>query len=441
LELTADQSIVDDNSRVFTDEVSGDDSVVAVHDASEMAFELGLWLSGLESFLRAGERGYAVVQQHDKNAARDHVREMRLTHSALLLCSRLNFRLRRSLTAGAGKPVDGKFPSLDQTVELGLMMRNAILLNEALIKSGSQGFGEWCAWRETLSEKLAASDEVKTLIAYAERSGETYLPDGLVRLLEEKKLPFADEAELQIILPKFARILKWLSIVGRMLRDDEPLKLTLLVFARVHEQTTELISYIDNRLARFPDETAELFGSLDGASYTASLELKKVYTQELIGLVGVRPAPSVYARIETAYALLNDSFQQILSGFARLADPDASMLDMFPSFRSKLDHSLQLREHLALVRNSVRIAEQAPGRTELDDLRKELTDLLDNTMQYLFYKDRETIERFSEEIFAAGEKNDLVPILHRFGAYLETLFGQVNMRTVLHDHPFVDTRL
>jgi len=29
-----------------------------------------------------------------------------------------------------------------------------------------------------------------------------------------------------------------------------------------------------------------------------------------------------------------------------------------------------------------------------------------------------------------------VPILHRFGAYLETLFGQVNMRTVLADHPF-----
>ena len=138
--------------------------------------------------------------------------------------------------------------------------------------------------------------------------------------------------------------------------------------------------------------------------------------------------------------MLNDIFKQILSGFALLADPDASMLDMFPSFRSKLDQSLQLREHLALVRNSVRIAEQAPGKTELDDLKRELTDLLDSTMQYLFYKDRETIERFSEEIFAAGDKKDLVPILHRFGAYLETLFGQVNMRTVLADHPFGDSQ-
>jgi len=29
-----------------------------------------------------------------------------------------------------------------------------------------------------------------------------------------------------------------------------------------------------------------------------------------------------------------------------------------------------------------------------------------------------------------------VPILHRFGAYVETLFAQVNMRAVLEKHPF-----
>jgi hypothetical protein len=432
LELTADQIIVDESLRVFTDEVAEIEHVAAVYDAGELAFELGMWLSGLESFLRTGEHGYAAAQQHDKAAARDYSREMRLTHSGLLLCSRLNFRLRRTLKSTP----DTNIFTPEGCVGLGRVLRSSILLNEGLIKSGPLGFGEWRSWRETLAQKLADSPEVKELINFAERTGDAFLPEGLTRLLADKKLPFADEAELGVILPKFARVLKWLSVVGRMLRNDEPLKLTLFIFSRVHEQTSELITYIDNRLARFPDETAELFGSLDGASYTASLELKKVYTQELVGLVGVRPAPSVYARIETAYALLNDSFQQILSGFAYLIDPDASMLDLFPSFRAKLDNSLQLREHLALVRNSVRIAEQTPEKAALDELQRELTDMLHSTMQHLFYKDRETIERFSEEIFAAGEKNDLVPILHRFGAYLETLFGQVNMRTVLADHPF-----
>jgi hypothetical protein len=56
----------------------------------------------------------------------------------------------------------------------------------------------------------------------------------------------------------------------------------------------------------------------------------------------------------------------------------------------------------------------------------------------LFYKDRESVERFVEEILRTHDRKDLVPILHRFGAYLETLFGHVNNRTVLRDHPFED---
>jgi hypothetical protein len=48
----------------------------------------------------------------------------------------------------------------------------------------------------------------------------------------------------------------------------------------------------------------------------------------------------------------------------------------------------------------------------------------------------ETVERFIEEVLNTTKKSELVSILHRFGAYLETLLGQVNMRVVLVDHPF-----
>ncbi|HMJ07791.1 MAG TPA: hypothetical protein VK468_02220 [Pyrinomonadaceae bacterium] len=436
METTADKTSVEDPP-IFSEDVTEVDPIVAVFDEAELMFELGIWLSSLESFLRMGEHGFAAPQAASA-PPRDYMREFRLTHAALMLCSRLNFRLRRTSAGGSAKQkfaVSTRLSEAEMTA-FGLMLRNAILLNEGIIKTGPLGFGEWNAWKVDLADKLAASPEVKALIGFAEKGGESYLPSEMMELLQTKKLSFSDQAELNVILPRFARILKWLSVVGRMLRDDEPLKLSLLIFSRVHEQTTDLISYIDKRLARFPDETAELFGSLDGASYTASLELKKVYNQELIGLVGVRPAPSVYARVETAYSLLNDSFQQILTGFARLADPQVSMLELFPGFRVKLDQSLMLRDHLAKVRRSVQAAEQSPDRSLLEALKKELNDLLENTMQFLFYKDRETIERFGEEVMAAGDKKDLVPILHRFGAYLETLFGQVNMRTVLADHPF-----
>jgi len=52
----------------------------------------------------------------------------------------------------------------------------------------------------------------------------------------------------------------------------------------------------------------------------------------------------------------------------------------------------------------------------------------------------ETVERFIEEVLVTGDKKDLVPILHRFGAYLETLFGQINMRAILAGHPFEEMK-
>jgi hypothetical protein len=52
------------------------------------------------------------------------------------------------------------------------------------------------------------------------------------------------------------------------------------------------------------------------------------------------------------------------------------------------------------------------------------------------YKDWEAFERFMAEVHAARGAVELTPVLHRFGTYLEALFGQINMRTVLADHPF-----
>ena len=68
-------------------------------------------------------------------------------------------------------------------------------------------------------------------------------------------------------------------------------------------------------------------------------------------------------------------------------------------------------------------------------MRSELREFVETTVRFLFYKDIETFERFAEEVFAARQSSDLVPILHRFGAYLETLYGQVNLRFVLNDGP------
>ncbi len=419
-------------------------------DRDQLFFELGLWLSGLESFLNIQNHLF-IEENRAKSSSRDWTKEFRLTHSTLLLCSRMTFQLGKILkhqvaskTEDDGLNLIGDLDlttndfeiSRTEIYKLSVALKDVILLNEGMLRAAPLKFGEWKAWSHTLSEKLKSVEIVAKLITRAEKTGERFLPEVLTTLLENRPLAFSVEADLRLVLPRFAKILKWLSVVEKMLQTDEPLKPTLLIFSRIYEQIQETTAYINNRLLRFPNEDDELFAQLDGAAYTASIELRKVYNYELAGLSEMRSTPLIYARIETAFSLLNDSFQLTLINFAQLIDPGVETHKIFPNLKTKLEQSLALRQNLRLLLKSVRDAEHNPDKYPKNALHGQLNNFLKLSVNLLFYKDRETVERFIEEVLVTRDKKDLVPILHRFGAYTETLFGQVNMRVVLANHPF-----
>lgn len=405
-----------------------------VRDPQEILFEIGLWLTGLEGFLCNWDR-ISRDTQRAGDAGASWTKEFRLTYAGLILCSNLNYELRKALASGkmASDPTGFTIEDCDRLV---LELRELIVLNRNLVESPSLKFEAWKTWNGLLVDKLQSLPLVGKFSKQWGRDGLDHLPSDLKQLLSNKSLSFSDRADLTDVLSRFAIIIRSLNVVGNMLKNDEPLKPTVLVFSKVHERSQDLINFINSRLTRFQDESAELFASLDGASYTASLELKKVYQQELTGLVGIRPAPSIHAKVETAYASLNDSFEQILAGFAALVDPNVVITELFPGIQLKLERSLALRTYLWKTLKSVQAAEGDPTKELVAAVRKDLTEFTGDAANYLFFKDRETLERFTEEVFATTENKDLVPILHRFGAYLETLFGLVNMRTVLASHPF-----
>ena len=398
-------------------------------DGDETASELGIWLSGIESFLASGHFSFAEAES--SKGASDATKEFRLIQSTLLRCAGLNSKL-LSLQSLNEQPRTAYGRELS---ELSIAFRDSILIGDCMIRSGSPSNSEWKAWSSALLERFVRLQSFRKLIRAAESSGEQHLPERLKLLTYDVEMN-PEHAELALILPRFGKVLKWLSVIGKMLETDEPLKPALLIFSSVNEQIHDLITCINNRLERFPDEEAELFSSLDAASYTASIELKKVYSQELAGLARLRPSPSIYARMETAYSVLNESFQQILAGFARLIDPQTKSFDLFPTFKLKLEQTLILRQELWSLAQLVQAAERDPVLRNIDAMQKSVCEFMKKTVNWLFYKDTETVERFVEEILVTKQNKDLVPILHRFGAYLETLFGQVNLRAVLESHPF-----
>ncbi|HEX8852215.1 MAG TPA: hypothetical protein VF754_01950, partial [Pyrinomonadaceae bacterium] len=84
----------------------------------------------------------------------------------------------------------------------------------------------------------------------------------------------------------------------------------------------------------------------------------------------------------------------------------------------------------------VRRAETEREQRSVVPLVERLDAFREGSLRFLMYKDWESYERFVEEIGAARGATELAPVLHRFNAYLETLFSQINMRAVLADYPF-----
>lgn len=389
----------------------------------ETKYQLGLWLASIDCFFEAEGRIFGD-NTNPKGEGGDFTREFRLAHSALLNCSRLSLLVARYIQE------DGEVEDFDVS-DLSMMLRSLIVIDGKFTSASSVSYGEWAAWKSMVADKLRNQPAKELLARFADSYGESFLPQPLLDVIHKNSLEFSDSSDLQIVASRFGSILRSLHTVRSMLRNDEPLKQSLLIFAKVYFDIQETVAYINNRLHRFHNEDAEMFGTLDASSYTASIELKKVFTQELSGIVDVRQSPSVYARVETAYASLNDSLQQILTGFAQTVDPSIKAEDIFPSFKTKQTDSERLYSELQQIAESVREAEQDPAKMVPDDLNIKLTQFLNGAMGLLFYKDQETFERFAEEIIKTGDRKDLVPILHRFGAYLETLCGQVSMRVAL----------
>ena len=394
---------------------------------SDLEIELGIWLSAVESFVGTAAHPFADKKNLRSN---DWTGDLELTISGFTLCSRVLSRLTSSsINRGTSATM-----SLDELDTLADVVNDGLTLGESLARAKPIGFHEWRSWCRLIAASLNTLPAFEKVVRLSVRAGEASVPDRLRELIDRPSLPFSDRFDLGVVVPGFSRLLRWLQVIERMLQADEPLKPSLLIFARVYEDTLDLVAHINRRLQRCSDEDAELFRALDSASYIASIELRKVFDQELAGLVAVRSAITVYARTETACASLRDNIQQILAGIGKLIEPKTEASQVFPVIGDKLQASLKLRQELASMIKIVRAAEQDAAAKRISDAT--LNAFLNGPVKSLFYKDRESVERFVEEVLRTHERKALVPILHRFGAYLETLFSHVNNRTVLRDHPF-----
>jgi hypothetical protein len=356
----------------------------------------------------------------------------------------------------------------------------SIGISEALNSDG-EGFADWCASENLLTNKVSdrnsaaceLADVLSSIHSILEReqlngkvsvytfsgfrsliecristsSTKSLLSESVPKqapayLSELRNLPSPpliserDTEDVISIIAGLADLLDCLKVIQEGLSNDRPLKQTLPFFSLINQEATRLLQDVEVFAARVETSNEELFNILDGMKFAVSMELRKVYSFELVGLSSMRQAPSIYARVENAHGLLRDSFQQSIVGLSKIFDPEIEGARLFSAFRTKVDQSLELRGDLFTLLQLVRQAEKERDLYPIARLIERLSAFHSGSLRYLMFKDWEACERFIEEVGAARGAVELSPVLNRFSAYLETLLGQVNMRAVLIDHPF-----
>lgn len=419
----------------------------------EAARTLGLWLRAAASFFKVRNHPFSETEQSEA-ATRDWSNELRIARRCLMQSAQLALSLSapRStiedsiVLGGTGElslpdslaPAEAvpSSASNDSTALLAETLANLCAMCEAMMEARAVSFHAWSHLGKLVVRELERSAPAQRFMRASDYYSAASLQAQLLKIARDEGAPAAQGADLLVIFTSLARMLQRLRFIENVLRRDQPLKFLLPVFTLLHEEARTLLEFIETRAMRTDGMDEAVFDTLDGTNYAVSMELRKVFAHELVGLSDLRQPTIIYAKVENAYGLLRDCFQQSTVALAQLFDPQLEGAQLFDTFQTKLQQSLALRRDLWTLLLLVRRAERERDQRPIAPLLERLAGFREGSLRYLMYKDWEACERFMEEVGAARGAVELAPVLHRFGAYLETLHGQVNMRAVLANHPF-----
>lgn len=413
--------------------------------------ELGVWLLALDSFFRPQNHPLSDAERQALDT-RDFSREIRIARNALLDTLRLTLSLSVeendffdagehgalgaiSLT-GFALGDDASSHKQDDWLTLAENLQAACDVCDALAENPRLNGAAWDGIGRLVAQKLTDAPAARRAMQEACAFTCENLPPLLQPLLRQPLVSPWFDAALRRVFLWFERLHSRLRLIEQLLVRDQPLKQALPLFTLVYEETRELLEYLQNQVLTLEGVPEEIFDTLDGTAYAIQMETRKVFAHEMVGFSALRPAPLAYAKTETAHGLLANSFQESTVILARLFAPDLEGVALFPSFQTRLQHSLTLRGDLWRLLQMTQCVERERAAFPVERLLGQLELFRNGSLKFLMYKDLEACERFIEEVAMARGTTESASVLHRFAAYLETLHGQVNMRTVLANYPF-----
>ncbi|HEY9403843.1 MAG TPA: hypothetical protein VIQ24_14350 [Pyrinomonadaceae bacterium] len=265
-------------------------------------------------------------------------------------------------------------------------------------------------------------------------SGEILAPT-LAALVENLK-PVSLGVTMRRVFIDLARLLDYLRLIETKVQQNQLLASTFSVFTNIHKESLALIEQIDADMLHLEGASEELLSTLDGISYAIGHEISRVYGFELVGINDPQ-APPIRGKLERAHGLLRNCFQQSTIALTQVFNPTLDGEELFNDFHARREEALILYRDLWNLVGLARRADMECDQFSVALLLAHLKRFRDGSMCYLMYRDWEEYERFVKQVTAARRILEIGPALEGLACYLETLLGQVRLRSVLTNLSFI----
>lgn len=254
-----------------------------------------------------------------------------------------------------------------------------------------------------------------------------------------------------IILEMF-RILKYLTFTHEAKNRKDEIPNVLGIYTLINSESRDLNTFLHNKFishsSKNEDEESTFYELLESISFQLKLELKKVFSGELVGIVNEPKYKRIVARCENSTGILENFFKQSIESVIKYFEPTLKGEDLFDGYVSKREVSSKLLRNLLLLNKLTyftkdKVAKAVKEEDVKDGVKKfrNYIDYFEKCVICLFrLSDRDEVEKLLCSF--KGIDYDQIIKAHRAGflqslnlliIFLETLIPMVRRRTELKD--------
>ena len=251
---------------------------------------------------------------------------------------------------------------------------------------------------------------------------------GIVRSLTDNE----EKKQISLIYIYLFRIVRILSFVEITTQRSVSLHSSLVVLILLRSEISAFRSYLEKAILKI--KNAELQWLLHAISYQFTMETKRVYLQELKDISRIKKSVNFRGKIENSHGILKNLTEHSIVQITQFYAPGIKGEEIFPSFITKVEQSLRLREDIFALHKFISLLEKKAAVPQ-DRLK-----VFESLKNYMLYFESFTFrllrnDDYEEFVLFFNELNSITTEMMRDSGFYKI------MEKVMHFKIFLETTL